>query len=105
MRKAILRAFLLFGATVGPAVGDDLSDRFKNELDAAPPALLVPPAANPDLSVPPAANPDIKVPPAANPASPVVPIPRLRPSHDIGLVPALPAALALASALPLASVA
>jgi hypothetical protein len=45
MRKAILRAFLLFGAT-GRAVGDDLSDRFKNDFDSAPPALRVPPAAN-----------------------------------------------------------
>ena len=85
---------LLFGATGGPAVGDDLSDRFKNDFGDEPPVLPVPPAANPDLNVPPAANPDIKVPPAPNPALPIVPMPRLRPSHDIGPAAALPAALA-----------
>jgi hypothetical protein len=78
MRKAILTAFLLVGATGGPAVGDDLSDRFKNDFDAESPALRIPPAANPDLNVP----------PVANPASPVVPMPRLRPPHDIAPVPA-----------------
>jgi hypothetical protein len=97
MRKAILTAFLLFIATMGPAVGNDLSDRFKNDFGDEPPVLPVPPTANPDLSVPPAANPDIKITPAPNPASPVVPMPRLRPARDIGPAAALPAALALPS--------
>src|ERR1700682_2833408 len=36
MRKAILTALLVFGVT-GPAVGDSLSDRFKDDFEDTPP--------------------------------------------------------------------
>ena len=97
MRKAILIAFLLFGATGGWALAYDMRDRFKDAFEPGAPALPIPPAAKPHPSVPPAADPDINGPPAADPASALVPMPRPRPPHDIAPVAALPAAPASAS--------
>jgi hypothetical protein len=84
MRKAVLRAFVLFGAA-GQALADDLGDRFKNDFDGT---------LAPVLRIPPAVTPDLHVPPLAVPVSVIAPKPRLRPPHDIAPNAALPAARA-----------
>jgi hypothetical protein len=84
MRRAVLGAFVLFGAA-GQALADDLSDRFKNDFDAT---------LAPVLRIPPAATPELHVRPLAVPVSVIAPKPRLRPPHDIAPNAALPAARA-----------
>ena len=84
MRRAVLGAFVLFGAA-GQALADDLSDRFKNDFDTT---------LAPVLRIPPAATPDLHVRPLAVPVSVIAPKPRLRPPHDIAPNAALPAARA-----------
>jgi hypothetical protein len=85
MRRAVLGAFLLFWATAGQALADDLGDRFKNDFDGT---------LAPVLRIPPAATPDLHVRPLTVPVSVIAPKPRLRPPHDIAPNAALPAARA-----------